>query len=353
MSLLDFVRRIFTTRPRQQPHTPPAIQHHQAEQSRPTTHVEATRAVAPNPPQAQPVVLHVYYRDEATDKQLAPAAIISGRVGDHFEIDWRRFPGRRFTRIENYSDVFVPNAKDVNLYYQEIMAAPVTVYHRGTDGLLLAPPEIHYGTVDLAYVVNALSDRRADVQGATEQRGVFTTSAQTVRFTYHPAGLETGTVPDAAYVEIMQDKSVHPHVRSKETLRAPLPKGSIWQVFGLVREEDSKHVWLNLGGSQWITSSNTRPHKNNPYLPAPIALQHAQVRFTTTNIKLLNNRGRIVGPAAGCSLWSAPYGTILPRHIANGTLVNLAAKVFVSDGSEWYRLGPDTFVQASYVSFNL
>lgn len=354
MSLLDFVRSLITPHTRERRHgSRPKAKTAPRAQGAGTPRSES-KVVPPVhttvPPQQPTVQIEVFYCDEATGKQFAPVETITGKLGSTVSLPLRQFPGRGFARAENYVNVFTAGPKPITLYYREVMSAPVTIYHRAENGLLLAPPEVNHGTVNLAFVASALPQYADEVEGPRIRRGVYTTKAQTIRFTYHPGGIETGAVPEAAFVEILQDKHVYPHVRSREVLNAALPHGSIWQVFGLVREESSKHVWLNLGGSQWITSANTRPHRTNPNLPAPITLTNAKVQFTTRVIKL-DARGRIVGPPAGCSQWSAPYGQILPEKIAYGMVVQVLAKVIVSDGSAWYHLETGTFIQSPYVSF--
>lgn len=310
--------------------------------------VQNTDATA-NKPKPQSVQVTVQYVDQATNHALREPDRITGFIGDALSLNWRHFPGRLFTRIENYTDTFTEDQDIITLYYQEVLAAPVSVYHRGSAGRLLAPPELIYGAVDMAFTVSALPEHAADVIGESSQQGVFSTTAQTIHFNYKETGIEHGSLPEAAYVEVLVNKQVFAKARSASALSAYLPEETVWQVFGLVREEVTHQVWLNLGGSQWITATHTRPHKQNPYLPAPAKLDPPQLGFKVASTTELAVTGIVDGPSTGAHIWDTPYGTILNATLTNGVHVTVAARVNVSDGSTWYRLNTNHYIQAMYL----
>lgn len=360
MSLRSFISRLLKPRrkirPSRQvaarPNTPAAPIKTQAATAKPQA-PERRVPQAPKKPVApsRPLRVTVRFIDQATNTALHDADVIDGLEGAPLELNWRHFPGRLFTRTENFTDTFTAGIDTITLYYQEVLAAPVSVYHRGSAGRLLAPPELIYGTVDMAFTVNALPERAADVIGNSSQQGVFSTTAQTVHFNYKEAGIEHGSLPEAAYVEVTVNKQVYAAARSHHELAAFLPEGTVWQVFGLVREEVTHQVWLNLGGSQWITATHTRPHKQNPYLPAPTKLETPRLNFTATATDEQQVTAAVDGPSTGTRLWSAPYGKILAETLANGTSVETTARVTMSDASVWFQLDNDQYVQASYLNF--
>ena len=359
MSLLSLIGRLLKPRPRKQPRQPavtPTVAKAAVPASKPKESAKSPAAATPHRvPRApvvpaQPVRVTVRFIDQATNSPLHDPDVIDGLEGAPLQLNWRHFPGRLFTRAENFTDTFTAATSTITLFYQEVLAAPVSVYHRGSAGRLLAPPELIYGTVDMAFTVNALPDRTDDVIGAPSQQGVFSTAAQTVHFNYKEAGIEHGSLPEAAYVEVTVNKQVFARARSHDALAAFLPEGTVWQVFGLVREEVTHQVWLNLGGSQWITATHTRPHKQNPYLPAPTKLETPQLSFTA-DTAVLTATATVDGPSTGTRVWAAPYGRIQPETLTNGTAVHTTARLQLSNGSVWFQLDDGHYVQASYLHF--
>lgn len=361
MSLLSFIGRLIKPRPKNRsnhhptkPH--PSVPHATAEEA--ATPKQAPRVDTQHAPVAVPAPpperlrVTVRFVDQASNSELHPADILDGLEGEALILNWRHFPGRLFIRAEHYTDVFTPSVTTITLFYQEVLAAPVSVYHRGHAGRLLAPPELIYGTVDMAFTVNALPKRADDVIGVKTQQGVFSTAAQTVRFNYKEAGIEHGSLPEAAYVEVTVNKQVFAKARSQTPLTAFLPEGTVWQVFGLVREEVSHQVWLNLGGSQWITATHTRPHQQNPYLPAPTKLARPRLGFTSVIHDSLQARASVDGPSTGTRIWTTPYGQILDETLATGVQVTITERVTMSDGSSWFQLDNGHYVQASYLNFS-
>jgi hypothetical protein len=361
MSLLSFIGRLIKPRPKNRS-IHHATKHHSSVSpvatEEPTTPTQPPRVdtqhapvAAPTPPPQQ-LRVTVRFVDQASNSELHAADILDGLEGEALILNWRHFPGRLFIRAEHYTDVFMASVSTITLFYQEVLAAPVSVYHRGHAGRLLAPPELIYGTVDMAFTVNALPERADDVIGAKTQQGVFSTTAQTVRFNYKEAGIEHGSLPEAAYVEVTVNKQVFAKARSQTPLSAFLPEGTVWQVFGLVREEVSHQVWLNLGGNQWITATHTRPHQQNPYLPAPTKLTRPRLGFTSVIHDALQARASVDGPSTGTRIWTTPYGQILDETLANGVRVETSARVMMSDGSSWFQLNNGHYIQASYLKFS-
>ncbi|WDF83506.1 hypothetical protein PQ472_04525 [Lacticaseibacillus pabuli] len=305
----------------------------------------------PTPKPAKQVTVTIQLRSQVDGHELSTPILITAAADSPLDFQPPRLPGRLFYRAEGLTRR-VPNTDTtVTLYYQAIQAAPVTVYHRGPAGELIAPPETLLGTLDLAFTAHALPGRVADVIGDHSQSGVFTTHAQSIRFNYRMAGIETGNLPSAAYIEMTQAKNVYPSPNAPRALDTQIPAGTVWQVFGIVRQQLSHQVWFNLGARQWVSAHGTQPHKTNPFLNAPVAVKPATIHFKST-ITPLHQKLTIDGPALGVTVWDAPYGDPQPTRLQNGSTFTPLARHELSDGSVWIALSERTFVDANYVSFS-
>lgn len=352
MGLLHFIRGLLGLQPEPtrptSPLTPAETPSADHQPTNAATIDDAPTTTSPVPPPTITITIEV--RDQATHATLCPAATLTGFAGDALELTWPVLPGRLFAAVTDYQDTFPDHDQTITLYYQEVQAAPVVVYHRGPKNELLAPPEQLLGTVGMAFTISALPEAAERVIGEATQQGVFTTHAQTVRFSYGQAGIESGRVPDAAYIEVLVDKLAFAHARDTTPLTDYLPQGTVWQVFGLVREINNHQVWLNLGGTLWITATHTKPHQHNPFLPAPHTLTPPKLSFTSHKTAH-RAAARVNGPEIGTTQWDAPYGQALPERLRNGEQVLTVATVELNDDTTWYELSNHHFVQAHYLDF--
>lgn len=154
--------------------------------------------------------------------------------------------------------------------YSPQIAGPVIVYHRDTQGRLLEPPEVLTGDINADFEAYALADNVDQVVGDAVQTGQFTGHSQTIRFTYQLNALEAGTPPDQTeYIEVLVPKSVYLDPTATSPLADVLPAHTFWRVYTLMRETVTNQVWLNLGGSQWITADQTQRRHTMAFLHGP------------------------------------------------------------------------------------
>ena len=307
--------------------------------------------VAPEQPQ-QIVHLTIHLLSQADGTLLQTPSDISGVAGTHLDYAPPHLPGYLFYRAEGLSRLVPQADTSIKLYYQPMQAAPVTIYHRGPAGELIAPPETLLGIINTAFTAHALTNRRDDVIGNHTQSGLFSLHAQSIRFNYQMAGIETGDLPNAAYIEIARPKNVYPTPNAPHALSMPLPSGTVWQVFGIVRQQQTHQVWFNLGAQQWVSAQATRPHKTNPFLTAPAEVQPAAAHFKET-VTPLQDEVTIDGPAIGVTVWDKPYGQPQALRLQNGSRFTPVAQHTLDNGSVWIELSSHVFIEASYCSFSM
>lgn len=303
-------------------------------------------------PVAPRVHLTIHYRLAHSNKELQPATILRGAIGQPVHLNWQPLPGYVMTEISGFTDTFPAQNASIDCIYEARTAAPVIVYHRDAQGHLLVPPEILTGLINAPFEAHALADSSAAVIGSATQSGQFMASSQTIHFSYELNQLQHASAPESVFIELLATKDAYLDPTADQPLPQPLPIYSYWQVFALVREQPNGTVWLNLGGSQWITASQTRAQETNPFLPAPAPLALPHVQYTQT-ITPLTAQGRSVAGQTGATLWDKPYGRTARRRLHPAETVSITHRIDLDDGTRWYELTSGLYVLATYVQLNV
>ncbi len=233
------------------------------------------QSATPNPTPKTPVTpprkarlirVRVDYRNADTGERIASPKIIRGHVGDRLSLNYPQLTDWVFNRVVNYQPFFPARRKTIVLYYSRIVGAPVIVYHRDQDGQLLSPPERLFGKLDAEFTAKCLSYFSSLNESEPTVSGQFTRRVQTITFRYKVLPITPIQLPNVAYIELLADKFVFSTPAGTEPLPVKLPIGTFWRVFDAVQTQTDQQVWLSLGGAQWLTNTDTRPHQQNPYI---------------------------------------------------------------------------------------
>ncbi|WP_179395114.1 hypothetical protein [Lacticaseibacillus absianus] len=287
------------------------------------------------------VTVYFYVRDHTRD--LRPPLQLSGHTGAPLPLVPPVIEGFALAEVVGFTTTFPVANQSIFCLYRPCVAAPVLVYHRDTHGRLLTPPVILAGALHAHFIPTPLAEL-ADHLMTPPLAGRFTTVTQTRTLRYDLDPLVPSQAPEAAYVELLAAKAAYAQPDLTAPLATPLPAGSYWRVFALARDQDGT-VWLNIGGSQWLTAAQTRPQAHDPFRlpPAPLRLPDAAFAYTMTPTT------RQATVTATVSQWTAPYGTVEPGPVSAGTLVQLTHTAIASNGSRWVRLASGLYIQAEYL----
>ncbi|MFD1441993.1 MucBP domain-containing protein [Lacticaseibacillus hegangensis] len=321
-----------------------------------STSARPVRAAARQPQQANAlppatgatsryVSVAIYYRERGSAAELRKPSIVRGPIGARLNIAIPQIEGYELFSVTNYLTRFPASQAVVYLLYDPHVAAPVAVYHRDETGRLLAAPTMLVGRLNAAFTAEPLPAFKDHAVPRGPQRGRFTHTAQVLHFTYQLGPSLTYADPQSAYVELRQAKPAYPTPVKAQVYATMLPAGSFWRVFGLAKNQAGE-VFLDLGGSQWITTANTQPQNSNPFLPGP-----TQLKLTTERVSFNAQPLQAVGQvntSGSLTRWAKPYGQRL-KPLAAGATVALLATVYGTDDSRWYRLSDDSYVLASLV----
>lgn len=353
MSFLSTLKALFTrparprkpapvARPKDQPRD-----NQQAPSGQPSPNPRVANSLPPaTGPTSRNVRVAVYYRQRGMQKALYPARYFHGPTGAKLTFPWPVLPGYELVEITGYVDRFPQTNQVIYLLYEPHLAAPVTVYHRDEQGHLLTAPQLHIGPLNASFTAHALADYPLAAGEAATQQGHFTKTAQTVRFRYQLRPELTREAAPATYVELLTAKPAYATPNAPSAYRRTLPIHSFWRVFSIAQSATGE-IWLDLGGSLWITADLTMPQDTNPYLPAPATLRLPDPARAVTFTPI--QQVAVVDTFSAVSLWTAPYETVKPDRLAAGSTVQLIRLAVVSDGSQWYQLSTGAYVQGMYL----
>lgn len=287
----------------------------------------------------------VYYRQRGQATELRAPQVLRGPIGAKLHLDLPTIEGCELFAITNYLDRFPESNAVIYLIYEPHVAAPVTVYHRDDTGQLLAEPTVLIGRLNAKYTAAPLAKFAAHAEPRKAQHGRFGKASQVVHFTYHLDATTHREPLKAEYVELQVAKPAFSSPAQQLQYQSLLPAGSFWRVFSIAKDPAGQ-VFLDLGGSQWITADHATLQRSNPFLPGPsqLRLPHEQVTF---NAQPLQRVGQVAA-ASSVTRWAKPYGDRLPA-LAAGAKVALLRIVYGSDGSQWYRLADESYILASMV----
>lgn len=297
------------------------------------------------------VRLTVFFRVHHTQQQLRDPIVLRGAVGEPVTIPWITLPGYVLAEITGFTAFFPAVSGPIYCDYTPQVAGPVIIYHRDTHGQLLVPPEILTGEINAPFEAYALTASVDEVVGEPVQQGHFKNTSQTLHFTYQLDLLEPGQAPTSTYVMLDAPKKAFASPTADQPLATVLPARTIWRVYSLMREQHNQQIWLALGGSQWITATDTHALDNVPFLGAPVKAALAKPHLQALRHDL-HTTAVVAGGTTDVTVWSAPYGDMLPDRLASGTEVKVVAHLTLPDHTTWFELNGGAFVLGPYLTLS-
>ncbi|WP_390407022.1 MucBP domain-containing protein [Lacticaseibacillus jixiensis] len=294
------------------------------------------------------VQVRVYYQNVTSHVNLHDPITLHGHTGDPLPITWQVIAGFVLTEIRNFTQVFPANNQVIWCGYTPRVAGPVIVYHRDSNGHLLQVPELLQGVLNQSYTAQALPEFAEHVVGPTTQSGMFTQAAQSLRFSYNLTPLESGQLPDDAFIQLQTAKLAYPQPLAGAPYASQLPAHTYWRVYAVMRDTLNHTVWFNVGGSQWITADATTGVASDPYLPdpTPLALPHQLFASDEQSVHLT---GTVLGDA---TVWAEPYGQMHEARLLEGTAVTINTVVTLTNGAVWYQVASGGYVLATFITID-
>ncbi|WP_057769376.1 MucBP domain-containing protein [Lactobacillus selangorensis] len=228
--------------------------------------------------------------------------------------------------------------QDIYLFYTRLPAAPVILSHRDQNGNLLDQPQYLFGDFGDAFQVNPLKQYAdQEIRVTRPANGYFSDFVQPITF-YYQIGPDEQVVHDYQ-VKIRKTSPVFRQPGQPETkLPTKVYAGTLWRVYHSCRFDH--RLWFDLG-SMWIESADTQSYRTaptQPRLPEPhYQVKKRQKRSTFTN-----------WVANQPTLWSAPYGDVLPAQDLPRPL-RIHQIVQLDNNSIWAQLGDHIWVERKYL----
>lgn len=112
-----------------------------------------------------------------------------------------------------------------------------------------------------------------------------------------------------------------------------LAHGSRWQVYGYVTVNGNK--WYNLGGNQWADGRY---------------LVDDATKNNITSVENMSAVGQVnYVPGYGIMVWKNPGSGMLGRYLPHGSRWRVFKKATLANGTTWYNLGGDQWVDGQYL----
>lgn len=287
----------------------------------------------------------VSYLDE-TGAALQKADLISGQVGQAFQLTIPEFPNHYLARLVNYHHYFLHARANIQLIYATQLAAPVIVYHYDEQHHLLKAPQYLLGHPNDTYTTEPLKLPHYRILRASVNRsGQFSQTVQVVIYLYRNLTFRWQTRYLKTRVQLLTTKQAF-KMPNDQPLPAPLPAQSVWQVFRKVCAADGS-LWYDLGG-QWITTVATKRYRQQPRFN-PQALPSAKPLYQQTALIPGQRRGAVdFVPGKHVQTWSRPYGDFR-NQLAHGQIVNIVKGVILENNTVWYQLEDDSWLEENYL----
>ncbi|KRK82642.1 MucBP domain-containing protein [Companilactobacillus bobalius] len=306
------------------------------------------------------VEIKVHYVD-SLGKEISKPVTIKGHYLDKLDIPWQEIPGYVLSSVTNFQQTFIPNSDGIYLVYASQLSAPVIVYHRNTDGNLIADPQYLEGELNRQFDSHPLQE--ADhflVHSPKESHGQFTDKVQEQEYVYNVLPVREFKIKKNLYIRTKDNVNVFSEPTSKTPLDKPLPFGTDWKVYRAVQETYNSTIWYNLGGNTWIPSSERimtriiqRPKSQQEMLKSPLSETANNISYTYSVIDSMNiNRSVKVlyYSEQFITAWKTPYGDMDNQRYRGNQSVFVKTLVQLDNYSVWAQLDDGYYIESKYLN---
>lgn len=306
------------------------------------------------------VQIEVHYIDSNGNK-LADSTVLTGHYLADLKMPWKTIPGYVLSSIKNFQQTFIPNDDGIYLIYFTQIAAPVIVYHRNTNGELIADPQYLTGDLNKSYQAEPLPEAKNYlVDFPKKVTGRFSDKVQEYEFIYDTMQMNDYDVPNNLFIQTKNNVPVYDRPASSEPLSQTLPYDTTWRIFKAVKENYNETVWYNLGGDVWISENEEiktfkiqQFTEEQKMLKSPLNANMNNISFTYSIVNSMdvNRPVKILYYAnQGITAWETPYGTIVKNRYQGGQTVYVNKLIQLDNDSVWAQLNNGNYIESKYLN---
>lgn len=306
------------------------------------------------------VEIKVHYVN-SLGKDIAKPVTITGHYLAKLDIPWQEIPGYVLSSVTNFQQTFIPNSDGIYLVYASQLSAPVIVYHRNTDGNLIADPQYLSGDLNREFDTQPLEDANNFlVHSPKKASGQFTSKVQEQEYIYNVLPIKKYRTNKDLFIETSANVNVFDQPLSNVPLDKTLPYGTSWKVYRAVQETYNGTIWYNLGGNTWVPSTEsiaTKIIKQNSsrqeMLNSPLSQTAANISYTYSiidnmpinkSVKVMYYRDQYI------TAWKTPYGDMDNQRYQGGQNVFVKQLVQLDNYSVWAELKDGYYVESKYLN---
>jgi hypothetical protein len=277
------------------------------------------------------------------------------------DIPWKEIPGYVLSSVTNFQQTFIPNSDGIYLVYANQLSAPVIVYHRNTDGNLIADPQYLLGELNRDFDTQPLEEANHFlVRSPRRAKGQFTKRVQEQEYVYNVLPIKNYKINKNLFIETTDNVNVYSQPLSKTPLEKTLPYGTTWKAYRAVQETYNNTIWYNLGGNTWIPSTeNIKPQiikqqsSRQEMLNSPLAQAANNISYTYSvidnmdinrSVKVLYYDDQFI------TAWKTPYGDMDNQRYRGGQDVFVKKIVQLDNYSVWAELDDGYYVESKYLN---
>lgn len=306
------------------------------------------------------VEIKVHYVD-SLGKDITQPTTIKGHYLAKLDIPWKEIPGYVLSSVTNFQQTFIPNSDGIYLVYANQLSAPVIVYHRNTDGNLIADPQYLLGELNRDFDTQPLEEANHFlVRSPRRAKGQFTKRVQEQEYVYNVLPIKNYKINKNLFIETTDNVTVYSQPLSKTPLEKTLPYGTTWKAYRAVQETYNNTIWYNLGGNTWIPSTeNIKPQiikqqsSRQEMLNSPLAQAANNISYTYSvidnmdinrSVKVLYYDDQFI------TAWKTPYGDMDNQRYRGGQDVFVKKIVQLDNYSVWAELDDGYYVESKYLN---
>lgn len=306
------------------------------------------------------VEIKVHYVD-SLGKDITQPTTIKGHYLAKLDIPWKEIPGYVLSSVTNFQQTFIPNSDGIYLVYANQLSAPVIVYHRNTDGNLIADPQYLLGELNRDFDTQPLEEANHFlVRSPRRAKGQFTKRVQEQEYVYNVLPIKNYKINKNLFIETTDNVNVYSQPLSKTPLEKTLPYGTTWKAYRAVQETYNNTIWYNLGGNTWIPSTeNIKPQiikqqsSRQEMLNSPLAQAANNISYTYSvidnmdinrSVKVLYYDDQFI------TAWKTPYGDMDNQRYRGGQDVFVKKIVQLDNYSVWAELDDGYYVESKYLN---
>ncbi|GEO79352.1 hypothetical protein FD29_GL000052 [Companilactobacillus mindensis DSM 14500] len=306
------------------------------------------------------VEIKVHYVD-SLGKDITQPTTIKGHYLAKLDIPWKEIPGYVLSSVTNFQQTFIPNSDGIYLVYANQLSAPVIVYHRNTDGNLIADPQYLLGELNRDFDTQPLEEANHFlVRSPRRAKGQFTKRVQEQEYVYNVLPIKNYKINKNLFIETTDNVNVYSQPLSKTPLEKTLPYGTTWKAYRAVQETYNNTIWYNLGGNTWIPSTENiklqiikQQSSRQEMLNSPLAQAANNISYTYSvidnmdinrSVKVLYYDDQFI------TAWKTPYGDMDNQRYRGGQDVFVKKIVQLDNYSVWAELDDGYYVESKYLN---